>query len=384
MKWLCLSLLFTVPIWNAFPQAPPVKFGDIPMEEMTMTSYPLDSSANAVVLVDYGEAHYEASALTQRGQMASPDGARRTSGWTTTTFLVYKRFTRIKILRKEGLYLGSVVIPLPYGSEEASVSYLRASTFNLEQGQIVETEMNKNAIFKERVVKHFDTEKLTLPAVKVGSVLEISYTVRTPGSINFPNWQFQSSDPVRWSEYWAFIPRAFVFQKYMQGYVPANVYEATTQSKEGLDVDAFHWICNDVPAFRKEPFMTTERDYVSKINFELSQIVLPNYPTVELTGTWEKLTSNLMKHNDFGLVISKSGFLKDKVEQVTSGLSDPAQKIEAIHKYVTNNVEWNHRESVVAGDIKKALEEKEEPRAILTCSLRRCWTKPGSRSIWFC
>jgi hypothetical protein len=39
---------------SSYAQRSPIKFGDIPMDDMTMTVYPRDSSAEAVVLMDYG------------------------------------------------------------------------------------------------------------------------------------------------------------------------------------------------------------------------------------------------------------------------------------------------------------------------------------------
>src|SRR5688500_10980399 len=38
-----------------FAQKPPVKFGDVSKEELSMTSYDKDSTASAVILADFGE-----------------------------------------------------------------------------------------------------------------------------------------------------------------------------------------------------------------------------------------------------------------------------------------------------------------------------------------
>lgn len=62
-----------------------VKYGDIPMDDMTMKQFDKDSSAAAVVLVDYGNAFIE----DQAGEIV----------------LTYMRHVRIKIQR--------VSLPLP-------------------------------------------------------------------------------------------------------------------------------------------------------------------------------------------------------------------------------------------------------------------------------
>jgi hypothetical protein len=357
MKWLLLAVVFVAPIFQAVSQRSPIKFGDIPMEDMTMTSYSQDSSAEAVILADYGEAHIEPR--------------------NESDYLTFQRHMRIKILKKEGLSWADVKIYLKRGTKDETVSRLKASTYNLENGRVVETPMSKENIFKEKYNRSYTLQKFTLPGVKVGSVLEFSYTLNSESNYSFPNWQFQHAIPVRWSEYWAIIPQVLVYEKYMQGYVPATVYEKKPQTKEGFEVDAFHWVCKGVPAFKKEPFMTCEDDYVSKINFELASINMPGKPTREVLGSWERLTSVLLDDDDFGTVIAKSGFLKSIVDEVTAGISEPAKKIEALHTYVKTNVEWDRTEDFFAGNLKKILEQKKGTSGDINLILASMLDKAG-------
>src|SRR5216684_7201081 len=56
MRKILFLLLFAA-FFVLKAQKPPEKFGDIPLEDMKMTVYPLDSSASAVILFDYGVAY---------------------------------------------------------------------------------------------------------------------------------------------------------------------------------------------------------------------------------------------------------------------------------------------------------------------------------------
>lgn len=47
-----LAVLFAA---TAEAQKPPIKFGDVPIEQLKMKRYEKDTSASAVVLADYGE-----------------------------------------------------------------------------------------------------------------------------------------------------------------------------------------------------------------------------------------------------------------------------------------------------------------------------------------
>jgi hypothetical protein len=55
MKKLIIVPALLVCATFSIAQKAPLKFGDIPMEDMKMTVYPKDSAAEAVILADYGE-----------------------------------------------------------------------------------------------------------------------------------------------------------------------------------------------------------------------------------------------------------------------------------------------------------------------------------------
>jgi hypothetical protein len=304
------------------------------MDDMTMTVYPRDSSAEAVVLMDYGTSSLFVTSMTANVNL--------------------ERHVRIKILKKEGLNWANVQVKLYHsGSAEEKISSLKAVTYNLENGNIVESKMSKDAIFKEKFDRYNNIQKFTLPNVKEGSIIEYSYTLSSEFFTNFPNWTFQRSIPTRHSEYWANIPDFFIYQKYMQGYISAE-YEM----KPKAGVEAHHWTCKDVPAFKVEPYMTSEEDYISKVNFALARVSFPGHPTQEIMASWEKLNKDLSEDSGFAGVITGSGYLKKYAEEITAGITDPLQKIRAIHTYVKTNIEWNEYKDYYPDSPKKILENK--------------------------
>lgn len=320
-------------------QKSPIKFGDIPMEDLKMVQYDKDTSAVAVVLEDFGHAYITVTSVQVSMQ--------------------YERHTRIKILKKEGLSWADANILLYHsGSAEDRITTLKGASYRLEGGEIIETKMEKGSTFKERVNRNFNATKFTIPNAKVGSVIEYAYTINSDFYINFPNWQFQRSIPTRHSEYYASIPDVFIFEKYMQGYLLATTYEVKEKNSASLPVKMHHWIIKDAPAFKKEPFMTCEADFVSKINFALAYIDSPGQPTKEVMGTWQKLNDDLLENEDFGRAIERTMFLKEKAFEITAGITDPQKKMEAIHTYVKKNIEWDGQEDYLLGNPKKIMEEK--------------------------
>ncbi len=334
LTFCALSLII-----NAFSQKSPVKFGDIPLEDLKMSVYPHDSSASAVILSDYGEAYLS---LTE-----------------TSESLIFERHVRIKILTKEGLGWADVSIPLYYsGSSEEAIRNLKAASYNLQDGKIVESKMSNDGVFKEKFNRNFKIQKFTIPNVKEGSVIEYSYRVNSDFIFNFPVWKFQYSIPVRHSEYWAVLPEFLIFEKVMQGYLSLTNYDTKSKPAKDYQSVGHHYTLDNVPAFIAEPFITCEDDYVSKIKFAISHIDFPGKPIREIMGSWQKLNSTLLESDQFGSAVTGNGWLKKKTAEITSGAIKPIDKMNLIFNYVKTNVEWDGTKDYLADPLKKVLEGK--------------------------
>jgi hypothetical protein len=263
------------------------------------------------------------------------------------------------------------------GSNEEKVSGLKASTYNLENGKIVETKMDKDAIFREKFNRNRNIVKFTLPNVKEGCVIEYSYKIISEFLTEFPDWQFQETIPTRHSEFWATIPDFFIYEKYMQGYLTVSDYSVKQRPTPEYNSQAHRWVIDNVPAFKEEPFMTSGDDYITKINFALSHISFPRQVTQEIMGSWQKLNTDLLASSGFGKIINGSPYLKKTVEEVTAGLTDDTQRLNAIHSYVKNNVVWDHYKDYYAETPKETLAAKKGSSGDINLLLASMLEKAG-------
>jgi len=328
------------------------------MGDMKMQTYTLDSAASAVILTDYGEAYV-----------------------TITNFnasLVFERHVRIKVLKKEGFKWADVAIPLYYsGTTEEQVSNLKAVTYNLEGGKIIETKMDKNGVFKEKLNRNYNLHKFTLPNVREGSIIEYSYKVYSDFIANFPNWQFQYTIPTVHTEYWAIIPDFFIMEKYTQGYLRPTTFEIKDQNRSDYTDKAHHWIIKDVPAFKEEPYMTSESDYVSKVNFALAYINFQGQPTQEIMGSWQKLNDRLVESEAFGKIITGSNFLQKQTDALIAGETDPIKKVEKIFTYVKGALEWDGYKDYTADKLKEVFDRKKGTSGDINLALASMLEKAG-------
>jgi hypothetical protein len=363
MKAYIFSFYLVALSYLAVGQKSPIIFGEIPLQDLKMTTYDADSSASAVILSDYGHSYISINA-------ANVD-------------LRFERHVRIKILRKVGLHWADIQIPLYYnGSTEERISALKASSYNLESGRVVETKMSREGTAKEKVNKRFKLLTFTIPNVKEGSVVEFSYTMISDFFWNFPEWQFQYTIPVRHSEYWAFFPDFYTFEKYMQGYLTITDYKIETRQQGTFQFKAHHWRLQNVPAFKEEPYMTSSNDYVSKIFFAISHVNYTMGPTVEIMGSWKKLNELLLKYEYFGDLLNENSitnntFLNSIVKDLLAGKTDPMEKVRTIYSYIQQNLEWDGFKDFVAGPLKKVFESKKGSSGDINLALGCMLKKAG-------
>src|SRR5947207_13948487 len=98
-----------------------VKFGKVVPEDFVPKAYPIDSNADAVVIADVGSSKIEGN----------------TKGWFS---LEFKRYRRVRILNKNGFDIATEEIELLLdGDREEQLRDLKAVTYNLEDGKVVET-----------------------------------------------------------------------------------------------------------------------------------------------------------------------------------------------------------------------------------------------------
>ncbi|HUR66527.1 MAG TPA: hypothetical protein VMZ03_09255, partial [Chitinophagaceae bacterium] len=123
---------------------PSIKFGKISESNFASKTYPIDTSAAAIVLSDIGST-----------QVKGND--------KSSVSLEFKHHRRIHVLKNSGYGIGTIEIPLyKNGDLEERLSDLKASTYNLENGKIVETKLNvKSGVFGDKIDRNRVIKKFT-------------------------------------------------------------------------------------------------------------------------------------------------------------------------------------------------------------------------------
>ncbi|QEC66900.1 DUF3857 domain-containing protein [Panacibacter ginsenosidivorans] len=324
-----------------------IKFGKIIAADFIINSPVVDSNANAVVIADIGSSEFEGN----------------NTGWFT---LVYKRIRRIKIINQNGLDAGNVSILLFKDNgyyqdtkDKEVLLDLKGSTYNLENGKIAETKLDTKSVFENRIDKNWLEKKFTMPAIKAGSVIEYSYTIKSDFIFNLQPWYFQGKYPCLWSEYKVKIPDCFTYIALSKGYNPFFINEKSREAKvyriEDLawkkgsygsitpdvysvnaDVLVNRWVIKDVPALKEESMVSTNRNYVSEIEFQLSQYRFTDPPENKMQD-WLTVSKEFLESYDFARQFDDSKWLVNELNTFLDSTMNNAAKARTIFAFVRDN-----------------------------------------------
>jgi hypothetical protein len=339
---LCPLFLFIFFSFTSIAQdKPDIKFNHVIPEDFSIANLKVDTSYGAVIIADIGSSSFEGNS----------------KGWFS---LVYKHQRRIKIINKKGFDLASVEIPLYISTKsnaEEILDGLKASTYNLENGVVVETRLGKDAVFKDKLDKNHLVKKFTMPSIKEGSIVEYSYTIKSDFLFNLQPWSFQGAYPRVWSEYELDLPAFFEYVFLTQGY---NTFLKTNKNRvsnytvrdQGKDVGSrsetysitstntlSRWVIKNVPALKEEKFTSSLDNYISKIEFQMSGQQFPDMPHKDILGNWITLSEELLKDEDFGEKLDKdNSWLNDDIKAIQAGTTDKLEEAKKIYAYVKSNI----------------------------------------------
>ena len=320
-------------IANAQDIEPNLKWGKPTDQELQMTEYAPDKEADAVVLYHKTDVSYQ---------------------FTNNDFrVIYRVNTRLKVLKPEGKRVADGQIA--YLENETNrtrreiVTGLKATAYNMEDGKLVKTKMERSMTSEERLDKNQMVLKFSVPQVKVGTVIEIEYRIDSDYYGNIRDWYAQRDIPVLYTCYELSIPEWFTFNIEETG---MNHMEKKENSEpmtllfsggtENILTNIKTFVGRNLPALKDDDFVWHAADYGDKVTAELAGIFIPGSVYKSYTSTWDDIDNQLLSDEDFGGRLKRNSPLKDEI--IAAGIpdiSDKKERIAAVWKLLKSKVRWN-------------------------------------------
>ena len=343
-----------------------VKFGKVTKKELEEKFYPNDTSANAVVLYKKRRTFYEY------------DG---TNGWAVKTEV----HERLKLYNKDGFESATKKVHLfdDAGGEEKFT--LKAYTYNLIDGKIEKTKLEKSGSFKENISENWSSRNFTLPNLKDGSIVEWKYTVVSPYQTYIDDVICQYNIPIKYLDVKVQIPEYFRFKLQTSRYYPIKVntsqmaktytfsyknYEIapgtnyqgipkTNRGKEQINEKIYTATITNIPALIEEPYVNNINNYRAKIEFEISAYTPTNGAPKYFNVSWKDVTKTIYESPNFGIQLDRKNHFANDLANITEGITSQNEKMGIIFQYVKNKIKWNkeYGKYTSEGGIKKAYKE---------------------------
>lgn len=343
------------------------KFGKVSDEEMALEACEFYPDAKSMKLGEMGELRFKFDDDNKKFQY------------------MLSHTTRIKVFditeAKQGDIKISIYDPINSSAEER-ISGFKANTYNIEDGKIVRTKVDKKDFFRNRINDYWVELSVAIPNIKAGTIFEYTYDKVSDFTYNLSDWIFQADIPVQRSIFTYTIPEYYNYQTSFLG----NAYNAGMEEneiQETFDYTTRGDIADgstrsiktqkgsftsyskkttvemsQIPPIDEEPYMTNKSDIPGRLEFQLVSTKYPNEPVKYVAGSYEKLNKGLMERSDFGGKIKKGNFLKKLDETV--GAMEPVQAAAFLYKYVQKNIRWNGYTGFLSRDAgKQALAEGE-------------------------
>ncbi len=359
------ALLFVI---NTEAQA--IKFGKVTKEELSEKTYPSNESANAAYLFRYRRTYFD---------YLNGEGFQ----------LVTEVHERLKIYTKEGFDYATKKVRLykDSGGKE-KMGALKAITFNLVDGKVVESKLKKDGEFEVELSKYYDEKSFTMPNIKEGSVLDYKYKITSPYFSNVDEFVFQHDIPVKRLEATMEAPEYFNFRLNMKGFLSVapkksnrnQKIEVKSRQKVGagysirsatngstsFSTSTIDFICEvhkynltDIPALIEEPLVNNMDNYRSSAKYELAYTRFPDGAMKHYTTTWEDVVRKIYQSSNFGAELNKKGYYTNDIDNLIASESDPSKRAALIFDFVRTKVKWNgYYGKYTRGGVKKAYKER--------------------------
>ncbi len=322
----------------------PDTFGTVTELEKGITSYQKEPDANALVLYERGDNYFKVINRQIR--------------------LVKEYHVKIKIFNEKGFDQAAISIPLRKSAKSfEKLTKIKAVTHNgNNQFNVLPSEIYTKDIHEYRTDYSF-----TFPKLQNGSIIEYKYTILSPFIFNFRGWNFQSDIPKLFSEFNAKIPGNYRYNRTLLGSIELDVNDATLKKEcfhvEGFgrsaDCEVLRYVMKDIPAFKiEEDYMLASSNYISRLDFELSEHTRFDGVTDRYTKTWKDVDSEFRGDKNIGRQLSKNNFFENNIPENLLSEKDDLKRAKNIYSFVQNHFTWNERYGIYGkARVKDAFEQ---------------------------
>ncbi len=245
---------------------------------------------------------------------------------------------QIHILSESGIDNADIELPFYSRDHFESINLIKGKTMNVVDNKLQETPLTSDQIFEETVSENWSEMRFSMPNVKVGSIIEYTYS-HYSRSIRLFQFEFQKELPVVKSQFNAFIPDFLGYSFLAQG----------SHTKQMQRTSQTSWQMQNVPEIKRESYVSGMDDYIDKIILQMdSYLDRSTGRVVTLTDSRESLTKEFFSEKYIGKKYNKDKDVHALAQMLTAGAASQKEKLIILHDFVRNKLGYNGKRRIVS------------------------------------
>lgn len=316
--------------------------GQLSPADLTIDTYEADPSAPALVLYEQGINEFEIK--------------------DDQIILVKYVHRKIKIFDLKN-FNGEIDIPLlTSGKRQEKVTKYKAITHNGS----VKTYVDSDAIFVTTSPEIGKICRIVFPNLKNGSIIEYFYKIESPFFFNFSGWEFQGEYPKLYSEFVSRIPGNYNYRKVLYGDLKLDIQKTEVEENCLKTPDGYSnpdcvvsiLAMFNVPAFKKEGYMLSETNYISRVDYEPKEFIDFYRKKQKFSTEWKDVDKEFRNGDYIGNQLNKSGFFKRNLPDSILSKTDSLTKAKDIYTFIQDHFTWDETYYSSETQVKDAFHEK--------------------------
>lgn len=300
------TLLLVILSSISFAQTRDFKLGKVTEEEKNIKEVSYDKNANAVILSEEGKMNLSSS----------------------NYYLTVKR--RIKILKQEGIEEANVELRYYSENKSESISGIKGNTINVVNGKEEVTPIDEKEIFDVSINELYNSKRFAFSNVKVGSIIEYTYTKSSEFNFSIDAWSFQHSLPTLFSEF-------KLNNQSNGGYSIITIGDNINTKYKGKTASTTDWILTDQKSFNELKYVYNPQDQSERIKLQYDSYHTGTTKNSVMTA-WKDLIRDINSQYD---TYRNPSAMKDIAKAIPNG-DNEIETLKNIISYVNSNTKWNN------------------------------------------
>ena len=262
----------------------------------------------------------------------------------------YEVSCAIKILSPEALGEATVTIT---ESVYNKIKKISAVVYNLEGGEVKKQQMEKaDVVYEEIIDDNYAVAKFNIPNVKVGSIIYYKYTIERRNKLSLSSWNFQANYPCLYSEFELAIPAAVQYVSVERTDKPFSTVQSKSDLNDGQCEACTYlgsegknklriWARRHIPAFRSEPYVLDESNYLQGVQIYVQSYTPPGY-AIPVNYTWKEFSKKILENQNAHITeaYSSGSFYKNKAREIANKDLPLLDQARAIYHYVQQHYRY--------------------------------------------